>query len=148
MTDYEQCEGQIDFLDILDNSGATGVLAKRWSECGKNDCGVFTTQYGAKYLTSGKYNDYPVLALHMARFGNWLYFTFDYQTGGDNNFYGTGSPLTEESPRVERTLCKSLALFEIERHLNNKLTNDTNLTEKSRKELFKKFEKLKAKIDL
>lgn len=108
----------------------------------------FTTQYGAKYLASGKYNDYPVLALHMARSGNLLYFTFDYQTGGDNDFYGTGSPLTESSPRVERTLCKSLALFEIERFLNNKLTNDTNLTEKSRKGLLKKFEKLKAKIDL
>lgn len=133
----------ISFLPLLYESER---ICRNWKDAGMNDCGVFTEELGAKYYRSGAYNKYPFIDVHLAKRGESLYFSFGYMTGGRMNFYGHGSPLSEDSYSIGTFVPKPRALREIEKALFNKLEHDRNLDDKERKNIMSAFKRIEPTL--
>lgn len=133
---------QLDLFTMGESSAEEhGLLMAGNGESGKNDNGVFRTR--TKNISAGKLTG-TFIDVELAVKGGFVYYEFGYNISN----YGCFSPLDETSGRVERTLCKSIAVWTIGNAFRSRVDKDPNLGDLERKKLTSFFDKeLSKKIE-
>lgn len=138
--------GQLSLLSALEDTIQPNWACSGWLEAEANDCDVFVKN--VHKVDTGAYTKYPYIEVKMARCGEFILFEYSYGTGGENNYYGCGSPLSYPCNNCHRSnSAKLVAEVIINTFINDNLEHDPNLTKKSRAELAKKIKAMRAKIE-
>lgn len=132
-------EEQISFLPELDATEPEKAWLFPDMESTENENGVYCND--VRQYKRVEWNKYQV-ELTIAAVGDRIYYEYGY-TAGPDNYYGSYSPLDEDSywchrnnnmQRLKDSICNTFKF--------TKLCSDRNLSQKSRDELYKLMRKL------